>query len=207
VAGATSTPGGSGATGALSRFPLDLGFPHHNGDDRSPVRVHARPATRAFDLCGRRVWDPRAGTTDVIGVEFRGEGEWARGRTLVLFPTERAAIEAVTAGREAMARCPEEPADGSGDATAHTLLDIPLGDESVVWIDRFLSADTGGHVDTGLVVYEIVRVGRAVLMSYDYGEGNGTDDSRDRSVTEATEADRLVVDRMRRLASALGRAA
>jgi hypothetical protein len=71
------------ATGALEGFPLDVGYDEENGDDHSPVRVTGRPATAAFDLCGLPTWDPQAGTSDVLGVEFRGEAEWVSRMDLV----------------------------------------------------------------------------------------------------------------------------
>ena len=55
-------------------------------------------------------WDPHAGTTDVIGVEWRGEAEWSRGRTLVLYPTAEAAVAAVAAVAS-RGRLPDEPAE------------------------------------------------------------------------------------------------
>ena len=74
----TSTPSPA-ATGALEGFPLDLGYDDENGDDHSPVVVTGKPAMAAFKNCDETAWDPHQGTTDVIGVEFRGEAEWARG--------------------------------------------------------------------------------------------------------------------------------
>jgi len=153
------------------------------------------------------VWDPYAGTTDLIGVEFRGEAEWSLGRTLVLYPSEEAAANAVSSARDAVVGCPDEPAqDGYG--TTHEVLDIPLGDQSVVWTDTYWSASEGEHLhDTGLTVYHLVRVGQAVLASYEYGEGNGSEESRARAVAEATRADRDVVEAMRDLATGPGPAA
>ena len=191
----------------LDGFPLDLGYAEENGDDHSPVLVTETPAQTAFDLCGRQVWDPYGGTTDLIGVEFRGEAEWSLGRTLVLYPSEEAAADAVSSARDAVVGCPDEPAqDGYG--TTHRVLDIPLGDQSVVWTDTYWSASEGQHLhDTGLTVYHLVRVGQAVLASYEYGEGNGSEESRERAVAEATRADRDVVEAMRDLATGPGPAA
>ena len=44
--------------------------------------------------------------------------------------------------------------------------------------------------DTGLTVYHLVRVGRAVLASYEYGEGNGGPDARPPAIDRATERER-----------------
>ncbi len=190
----TASPGAP--SGPLADFPLDLGYDDENGDDHSPVEVTDQPGLRRIDLCGRLVWDPHASTTDLIGVEFRGEAEWSRGRTLVLYPSEHDAADAVTSAHDAVVGCRDAGEDGYG--TTHDVLDISLGDQSVVWADTYWSTSEGERLhDTGLTVYHLVRVGRAVLGSYEYGEGNGSDESRERSVAEATRADRPVVDLMR----------
>jgi hypothetical protein len=163
----TSSPG---PTGALEGFPLALGYDEENGDDHSPVTVVSRPGMSAYESCGTTAWDPRAGTTDLIGVEFRGEAEWTRRRTLALYPTSHDAGAALDAARAALAACPEERV-GDGYISVTTVNDdVRLGDQSVVW------ADTGGlredgevRFDTGPTVYHLVRVGRAVLASSVYG--------------------------------------
>jgi hypothetical protein len=181
---------------SLAEFPLALGYEDENGDDHSPVEVTGRPATTAFELCGLPTWDPLAGTTDVLGVEFRGEAEWARGRTLVLYATEDDAEVAVTAVADALAGCPDEP-DGQGYGTSHTPSDIRTGDQSVVWADTYWFTSDGEKLhDTGLTVYDLVRVGRAVMLSYEYGEGNGSEQTRRSAIARATEADQPVVDAM-----------
>ena len=55
----------------------------------------------------------------MIGVEFRGEAEYFRGRTLVLYPDAGAATAAVTAARAAVAACPDEP-DGERTGAPRT---------------------------------------------------------------------------------------
>jgi hypothetical protein len=181
----------------LAGFPLALGYDDENGDDHSPVVVTDRPATKAFEVCDGPVWDPHAGTTDVIGVEWRGEAEWSRGRTLVLYADEHSATEALSAAREALAACAMEPGQ-PGYGSAHTLLDQTMGDQSVTWTDTYwYESEDERLFDTGLTVYHLVRVGRAVLMSYEYGEGNGSEESRASSIERATDLERPVVDRMR----------
>lgn len=198
----TSSP--AGVTGPLADFPLDLGYADENGDDGSPVEITARPATRRFGACGRTVWDPRAGTTDLIGVEFRGEAEYFRGRTLVLLPNTSAATAAVTAARDAVAACPDEP-DGKGQGTTHIVIDDSLGDQSLVWTDTFYSVQDGEQQhDTGLVVYDLVRVGRAVLLGYEYGEGNGSPATRNHAVAATVRDGRALAHRMRELPAANG---
>jgi hypothetical protein len=187
-------------TGALTGFPLDLGYATHNEDDGSPVRVTTKPGVEAFDTCGVATWDPHRGTTDVLGVEFRGEAEWFRGRTLALYPSAEAAALAVASARDALAGCADETVE-PGYGTTHTDLHIRLGDESVVWGDTYWQAVDGEKLhDTGLTVYHLVRVGRAVLLAYEYGEGNGTEQSRRNAIERATELERPVVTTMNQVA-------
>jgi hypothetical protein len=195
------TTSASVGTGPLAGFPLDLGYPDENGDDQSPVVVTARPATRAFRLCHLTAWDPGDQTTDVIGVRFRGEAEYSRGRTLTLYADPGAAADAVRRARNAVEACPDER-DGRDQGTTHTLVDRGLGEQSVVWTDTFYNVVQGEEQhDTGLVVYEVVRVGRAVLLAYEYGEGNGTPAGREQAIARSVRQEHPVVDRMRRLPS------
>jgi hypothetical protein len=186
-------------TGPLTGFPLDLGYPDENGDDHSPVVVTTRPATTSFRLCDRTVWDPRHGTTGVLGVRFRGEAEYERGRTLTLYPDVDSAREAVTRARNAVNACPDDR-HGASEGVTHTLVDRALGQQSVVWTDTFYNVNDGEEQhDTGLVVFEVVRVGRAVLLAYEYGEGNGTPASREHAIARSMRAERALVERMRSL--------
>ena len=180
--------------GPLANFPLALGYDDENGDDHSPVVVTARPASRAFRECGRQVWDPTAGSSDVMGVEFRGEAEWFRGRTLVLYPSTEAASTAVVTARDVITHCPRDDGDDYG-WTEHTLINYVAGHESVGWIDRWWTTEVNGF-DTGLIVYHVARVGRAVLLTYEYGEGNGSEQTRRSALDRAAEADQPVVDAM-----------
>jgi hypothetical protein len=94
-------------------------------------------------------------------------------------------------------------ADGHGQGTTHTITDDSLGgDQSFVWTDTYYSVSNGEKLhDTGLVVYSAARVGRAVLLAYDYGEGNGTSASRAQAVARSTKAQRALVERMGEVAA------
>jgi hypothetical protein len=181
---------------SLADFPLALGYDEENGDDHSPVRVTERPASTAFELCGVPAWDPGVRSSDVLGVEWRGEAEWSRGRTLVLYPSAHEAAAAVTTASDALAGCPEESGE-PGYGTAHTVLHQELGEQSVAWTDTYWFESDGDRLfGTGLTVYHLVRVGRAVLLAYEYGEGNGSEESRANSIESATELEHPVVSRM-----------
>jgi hypothetical protein len=178
--------------GPLAGFPLDLDYARENGDDHSPVRITARPGVEAIELCGQTAWDPHAGTTDVIGVHWDAEAEWSRGRTLALYPSVDAARAAVDTARDVVTSCPVGKGDGYAE---HTLVDYVAGDQSVGWIDRYWSSDAHGF-DTGLTVYHAARVGRAVLVSFEYGEGNGSAQTRQEAIAAAAKGDQYVVDAM-----------
>jgi hypothetical protein len=182
--------------GSLAGFPLELGYDDRNGDDGSPVTVTGKPATKAFEECGRQVWDPTTGV-DTIGVEFRGEAEWSRGRTLVLHSSIDAASAAVAMVTEAIADCPRDHATDFG-WTEHTAIGYDVGDQSFGWMDRYWSTDMDGF-DTGLTVYHVVRVGPALLLTYEYGEGNGSEQTRRSAFVRAEKADQPVVDAMSNL--------
>jgi hypothetical protein len=70
----------------------------------------------------------------------------------------------------------------------------------VHWTDTFYAVHDGEQQhDTGLVVYEVVRVGRTVLLAYEYGEGNGSPASRLQSIARSVREERALIDRMREL--------
>ena len=56
-------------------------------------------------------------------------------------------------------------------------------------MDRYWSTGVDGF-DTGLTVYDVVRVGRAVLFTYEYGEGNGSEQTRQSAFARAEKGGR-----------------
>jgi hypothetical protein len=193
---ASASPTPVALTGPLADFPLALGYPRENGDDHSAVEITSKPASRRFRVCHRTVWDPRQGVGDLIGVEYRGEAEDVRGRTLVLYGDADAATAAVAAARTAIAACVDEPTR-KGQGIRHTVLDEDLGGDSLVWTDTYYAVHDGEQLhDTGLVVYTLTRVGRTVLLTYEYGEGNGTVPIRRASVAHALRQASALITRM-----------
>ena len=105
----------------------------------------------------------------------------------------------ISRARTAVEACPDQP-HGKRQGTTHTVVDRSVGQQSVVWTDTFYNVNQGEQQhDTGLVVYEVVRVGRAVLLAYEYGEGNGTPTSRRQSIARSVREERALVARMREL--------
>ena len=95
--------------------------------------VTAEPATRAFRSAGGRCGTRRP-AVDVIGVEFRGEAEWFRGRTLVLYPSTRPRAARSTP-RATRSRAAHGDTGRPRVGTEHTLVDYVAGDQSIGWID------------------------------------------------------------------------
>jgi hypothetical protein len=93
--------------------------------------------------------------------------------------------------------CPVGHGDDDGYPT-HSELNYYAGDQSEGWIDRYWSAEVDGY-DTGLTVYHEVRVGRAVLFTYEYGEANGSAQTMHRAIDRAERQDQPLVDLMKEL--------
>jgi hypothetical protein len=102
---------------------------------------------------------------------------------------------------DAITGCPRDGGDDTGWA-AHTPDTLETGDQSFGWMDRYQPTGADGF-DPGLTVYHVVRVGRAVLFTYEYTEANGTPQGRDDEVARAAKKDQPVVAAMGDLAEAV----
>jgi hypothetical protein len=141
-------------------------------------------------------WSPDDGTTDVIGVEYAGEGEDFRGRTLAVYESEAAATAALDTAATVLADCPEEPSqDESGVVNVHEPFDAGLDEQSVAWTLRYHQPDAGAY-DTGATVYVLARVGAAVYASFEYSEAGEADGSLDQAIQHATDQARPIVEAM-----------
>ena len=154
----------------------------------SPVVVTGQPATRAFSECGRPGLGP-----DGRHLRRHRRGVPRRGRVAPrpdpgALPSDGAATAAVSSAHDALAGCRTTPRN-RGTAPTHTVLDIPLGDRSVVWTDTywFISRGRQAARHRSDASYSLVSVGRAVLLAYEYGEGNGS--RRSPGPTASLEAD------------------
>jgi hypothetical protein len=174
----------SSATRPLDDFPLARGYPETNGDDGSPVVVSRHPGLEQLILCGRPAWSPgMLSPIDLVGATYTGEAEDSRGITLVRYADIPLAAKAMAMVQVGVARCPEE-ADG---ARTYSGLGRQVGDEAFTITQRF-RAEYG--FDTGLVVYDFVRVSDLLLINWDYGEGGGSEAtiaSSQRAVTDQSD--------------------
>ncbi len=174
----------SSATRPLDDFPLTRGYPDTNGDDGSPVVVTDESGVAPLTFCDRPAWslDVPVAPADVVGAPYTGEAEDVRGRTLVRYDDAGLAAKALATLRLAIETCPEEVVGGT--AQVYTGTTRPAGDEAFTITHRYRS-DYG--FDTGLEVIDVVRVGDLVLLSSEYGEGGGSEESIRRSQREVTD--------------------
>jgi hypothetical protein len=153
------------------------------------------PGVGLINLCDRIAWDPYAGITDMIGTEYAGPEDF-RGRTLGIYKTEAAAAAALDNAARVLEACPEEASDAeSGASSVYTRFEMDEGDESLGWTQRYRLPD-GSSFDAGLTVYHLVRVGKAVYASYQYGEAGGSDESIRLAILAATAAASPIVEEM-----------
>lgn len=143
-------------------FPLADGLDETEESDVTGPSADAE-AGRVFDVCGTDIWSPD-GLTDRLAVRETGI-EYLEARELDVFPTSDEPAESVTLVREAVRDC----ARIEGESYGYTVkvLDGPEGYDSVTW---------GAFADEGLDggVYQITRVGSAVLVLYSAGEMSET---------------------------------
>ncbi|WP_235735916.1 hypothetical protein [Nocardioides alcanivorans] len=186
--GASGAPGGTDIAWP-TRIPdsIDLahGYPETNGDG-SPVEVTDEAGLDDFQLCGTPAW-VTAGSVDLRGARWEAEAESARVRTLALFTDDAAASQAVEQVAGAVADCPETSSDGGASSSVNEAFSSDLGDEAYAFTTRFGS---DGQLSPGLEVYQFVRVGNAVLATYDYSEAGFSQDAVRK--TEYDDADAIV---------------
>ena len=95
-----------------------------------------------------------------------------RNRWLAVYPDADTADRALGAISSVIEGCPVEEVKGT--ETVLTPFASTLGERSFAWTSRYR---TGGSFDVGLAVFQAVRVGNAVLLDTNYGEGGATTDS------------------------------
>ena len=172
--------GTTSAVRPLDDFPLARGWPSTNGDDGSPVEVTDSSGVEDLAFCGRPAWSPEH-AADVVGATYSGEAEDLRGRTLARYDGQDA-DGVVDRLRDAIEACPEEAFGGT--TQVYELFPADSGDDSFFVTHRYRS-DYG--FDTGLEVIGVIRLDDLVLLSFEYGEGGGSEDSIRRSLREVVD--------------------
>ncbi len=166
-------------------FPLNAGYPETN-EDGTPVRVTKRPGVGGVTLCGHTIL-ASAGASAVAGTKYVGIEDF-RARTLLVFESTSDAQAVARDAERVVRQCPEF------DFSSYTPVGVPLGETSFGFDQRY-AVEQGGF-DLGLQAYQLVQVGRAVLISTAYGEANGSDETRSGFNQRLTDDARAVVDSM-----------
>ena len=142
-----------GTAGIPSDFPLDQGIePSGDGEFEYGLDVDAFGQVQA---CGTADWAPED-TVERLAVLSTGV-EYREARELATFTSAGDAVDAVQAIRDAVTACPQE------DNQINDVLAADTGYDSFTW---------GFSYDEGLGggVFQISRVGSAVLVLYEAGE-------------------------------------
>jgi hypothetical protein len=182
----SSSPATSSPVRPLERFPLAVGYPGTNGNDGSPVEVTGTSGLDELVLCHEGAWTPEVpiAPVDLIGATYTGEAEDWRGITLARYPDEAAAERVVTHVRTVVGSCPDDGETGS----AYAFASRKVGDEGLTITQRY-RGEYG--FSTGLTVYDFVRVGDLLLVSWRSGEGGGSGETirlSQRAVTDQSDA-------------------
>lgn len=152
-------------------FPLTEGLPATNGHDGSPVTAH-----QGYDVqvpvapCGSQPWalDAPVATVDAEQAIYTGESEGGEDRTLALYADEATAREALDAIRTPLVEGCTVPRTG----IASSELVSDLGEESLVYVDRYRDR---GQFTGEANLFQVVRVGNALLVATTYFGGAGDD--------------------------------
>lgn len=152
-------------------FPLADGFPETNGLDGSPTEVVTEGVNvEPLELCGTS-W-PGDGLLDAYEITYTGESEDTSSRQLLLYDNDEVA-PSLTALREAVRACPNQPTEGGDSVLLSSLVDLDLGTEDSVVVAQQVQFDDGLISD--LTVIEVARSGNAVWIETSYGSAAGPD--------------------------------
>jgi hypothetical protein len=140
-------------------FPLALRIAENESDGAQPVPGPDARGVSTSKVCGERWWPPaRSGVVDRLGVRATGP-EYLDARELVSMRSARVALQAVARIRRALAGC-TEPVRGA----VWTVHAAETGYDSIT----FTLTYTRG---LGASVFQVLRVGKGVLITQVYGEG------------------------------------
>jgi hypothetical protein len=158
----------------LTEVALADGYPSHNGDDHTPVRVTRTSGLADVVLCDRTGWSPDGPVpaADLIGATYTGEAEDVRARTLARYDTPADAQQALRKLGDVVEDCATERVGGTEQV--YSIHDLAAGQDGFLVMHRYRS-DYG--FDTGLELIGVVRVGDLLLLDLLYGEGGGSPES------------------------------
>ncbi|GAA5115569.1 hypothetical protein GCM10023339_22920 [Alloalcanivorax gelatiniphagus] len=143
-------------------FPLAAGLPEDDGETTVSEPSADGDGMGEVEVCGRIVW-PHSRTTDVGETRRLVTGaqgpEYFDGRELIVHADADAAVEAVATVREAADEC------RTFDDQVWTVLERDTGYDTVTVGLTYAQG-------LGSSVFQVTRVGSAVLMVQTYGEGS-----------------------------------
>lgn len=171
---ATAPPITEGRGEIPSDFPLLEGWPDSNGAELEPGWGRQGPsadlgyAELEFGACGEPL--PLPPVTGRLQAAYL-DAEDFRGRQLLSFAGAEEAVAFVGEVAEFYSSCPEEV---QGDSVSiYTVVPTQVGGQSLA-IGR--TSTINGEPSFPLIVVQVVRLGRSVLLDYTYGEGTGGSD-------------------------------
>lgn len=176
----TSEPPPASGTGAA--IPAD--FPIAQGMDAAGATDVATGPP--FDVCGTPAWQP-SGVVERLAV--RGSDiEYLEERELVTFITADEPADSLTQVRDAVSACPRiQGVEDESSANTTRILQGPEGLDSFTW-GYFADEGLGGGV------YQLTRVGSAVLVLY--VEGEMSESSLQPTADDLTETTLAIVPEM-----------
>lgn len=154
-------------------FPIIQGYPAEDEERDPTVATPGRGGVDEPEVCGNPVplYD---GLAERLGGRYEGPEDF-RARSLITFPDARTARAVLENAGEVVGSCQKEkPEEGSNTTVFYDLHDVPAGDESLVFTQRYYVDEVGGWAP-GLGVTAIILVGNALLVTTEHNEGGGSD--------------------------------
>lgn len=140
-------------------FPLALRIAENESDGQQPVPAPDAKGVTKWRACGEQLWPlAKSRIEDRLAVQATGP-EYLDARELVSMRGARVAVKAEARIRAALNAC-TEPQRGA----VWSVHDADTGYDSVT----FTLSYTRG---LGLSVFQVIRVGKGVLITHTYGEG------------------------------------
>ena len=149
-------------------FALDAGLVDY-GSDGSRKGPSKRIRGLELDPCGPTSWKPRK-WRQRMAVRNNGP-ETQQVRELLTFGTATRAATVVAAIRADLGSCPDDTVDPVGYPSRVKVYRQTTGYDDVLWSVTARRAAATGRL--GGYFAQVVRVGKAVVLNYDYGEYGG----------------------------------
>lgn len=150
-------------------FPLAANLPAENEDGTAVTVKRDDASNGGLSFCSQPAWDP-TDPAETASVEFSAPEDFRRRMLSAYFSPQ----EARDAFDKILARVQDCPVDSDeGFETAYEI--VAQSDDSFTVTTRFRPAE--GDFDLGLEVQQFFVSGNALLWSFDYGEGGGSEET------------------------------